>query len=201
MSWRNLDDPLAGIGFNLAQGTQVSGISGTNIVGFYADVNGYGHGFLYDGSTWTTLDDPLGYFTWARGISGTNIVGFYLGANGVHGFLYNGSTWTTLDDPLGVERTYCTGISGANIVGYCVDSNGITHGFLAAPTPQLSLTGSGNSLKISWPYNPLTAWTLQQNPDLSTTNWTTIDAPSNDGTNNFTTIRSPTGSLFFRLKQ
>ena len=33
--------------------------------------------FLYDGSTWTTLDDPLGVGTFAYGIDGDNIVGFY----------------------------------------------------------------------------------------------------------------------------
>jgi hypothetical protein len=42
---------------------------------------------------------------------------------------------------------------------------------------------------------------LQQNTDLSTTNWTPCGGISNNGTNNFMTVTSPTESLFFRLRQ
>ena len=101
-------------------GTFPSGISGGNIVGWYVDANGYAHGFLYNGSTYTTLDDPHGVgSTYAQGIDGSNIVGWYVDSNGhTHGFLYNGSIYTTLDDPNGVGSTYAQGISGGNIVGY-----------------------------------------------------------------------------------
>ena len=101
-------------------GTFPSGISGGNIVGWYVDANGYAHGFLYNGSAYTTLDDPHGVgSTYAQGINGGNIVGWYVDANGdTHGFLYNGSTYTTLDDLNGVGSTYAQGISGGNIVGY-----------------------------------------------------------------------------------
>ncbi|SPE52449.1 hypothetical protein SBV1_1520026 [Verrucomicrobia bacterium] len=42
---------------------------------------------------------------------------------------------------------------------------------------------------------------MQQNPDLTTTNWTPTPTGgiSNDGTTNFISITSPTGNLFFRL--
>jgi hypothetical protein len=69
-----------------------------------------------------------------------------------------------------------------------------------APSPQLAITRSGNSLKISWPY-PSTGWTLQQIPDLSTTNWTPSGGISNDGTNNFITITPAAGDLLFHLSQ
>jgi hypothetical protein len=64
--------------------------------------------------------------------------------------------------------------------------------------PTLTITHSGNSVKISWPY-PSTGWTLQQNPSLTTASWSASGGISNDGTNNFITIISPTGNLFFRL--
>jgi serpin B len=64
--------------------------------------------------------------------------------------------------------------------------------------PQVAITRSGNGLNISWP-NTWTGWTLQQSPDL--TNWTTSGGISNDGSNNFIGLTSPTGNLFFRLKQ
>jgi len=66
--------------------------------------------------------------------------------------------------------------------------------------PQLNITQSDNSLRISWP-SPSTGWTLSQNPDLSTTNWTPSSGISNDGTNNLLSIPAPPGSLFFRLSQ
>ena len=69
-----------------------------------------------------------------------------------------------------------------------------------AGAPTLTITHSGNSVKVSWPY-PSTGWTLQQNPILSTANWSTSGGISNDETNNFIILTSPTGNLFFRLEQ
>ncbi len=69
---------------------------------------------------------------------------------------------------------------------------------LGAPT--LTVTHSGNSVKVSWPY-PSTGWTLQKNSDLTTTIWSASGGISNDGTNNFIILASPTGNFFFRLKQ
>ena len=52
-----IDNPLAG------GGTYVTGIDGSNIVGYYTTVNQYqqltgNHGFIYNGSTFTTIDNP-----------------------------------------------------------------------------------------------------------------------------------------------
>ncbi len=69
---------------------------------------------------------------------------------------------------------------------------------LGAPT--LTITHSGNTVTVSWPY-PSTGWTLQQNSDLSTANWPASGGISNDGVNNYITIISPTGNLFFRLSK
>ena len=103
-----IDNPLAG------GGTYVTGIDGSNIVGYYTTVNQYqqltgNHGFIYNGSTFTTIDNPLaGGGTYVTGIDGSNIVGYYTTVNqyqqltGNHGFIYNGSTFTTIDNP---ERT------------------------------------------------------------------------------------------------
>jgi hypothetical protein len=255
-TWTILDDPLAGS----SGGTFPAGISGANIVGYYEDSGrtpSSVHGFLFSGGAWITVDEPqpasgwqITYLTgvsgeqlvgtvvygigviWSasapkgssgfvyiggtfaelndpsgstsvQGISGTNIVGNYTDfSNSNHGFLYNGSTWATLDDPLAGPSggTFPAGISGANIVGNYHDMNGNTHGFLAAPTPQLAITQSGNNLKISWPY-PSLRWILRQNPDLTTTNWTPTSGISNDGTNSYCTITPSQGSLFFHLSQ
>jgi len=66
--------------------------------------------------------------------------------------------------------------------------------------PTLTITHSGNTIKIIWPY-PATGWTLQQNPNLAVPGgWTASGGISNDGVNNFITITSPTGNWFFRLQ-
>lgn len=117
--------------------TLANGIDGNNIAGTYTDASGATHGFLYNGSSWTTIDDPsavnggFDYGTWPCGISGNNLVGYYWDANSVnHGFLYNGSSWKTLNDPQGVYGTEACGISGNSIVGFFKDANWTSHGFL-----------------------------------------------------------------------
>jgi len=65
--------------------------------------------------------------------------------------------------------------------------------------PALTITHSGNSVKISWPSSS-TGFVLQQSSNLATSNWTTSGyAISDNGTNKSITITSPTGNLFFRL--
>src|SRR5579859_6880069 len=125
-----LDHPLA------IRATLAYAISASNVVGVYRGTNLFNHGFIYNGSTWSTLDEPLtapgsGIGTFPRGIWTTNIVGYYSDTNNhIHGFRYSGSTWSTLDDPLGVNGTFPLGISGTNIVGSYYDSSNNVHGFL-----------------------------------------------------------------------
>jgi hypothetical protein len=71
---------------------------------------------------------------------------------------------------------------------------------LGAPT--LTVTHSSNTVTVSWP-SPATGFVLQQNSNLAVTNgWATSGfSISDDGTNKSITISSPTGNLFFRLKQ
>jgi hypothetical protein len=102
-------------------GTDAWGVSGNNVVGIFYDSANANHGFLYNGSSYTTLDDPLAGgiypYTYAYGISGSTVAGFYSASSGNHGFLYNGGTYTTFDVP-GSADTYLRGISGNHLVGY-----------------------------------------------------------------------------------
>ena len=109
--------------------TIVTGISGSNVIG-NCD---YG-GFIYDGSTFKTLDNPALSGMKLTGISGGTIVGYYqgVGTNGavaLRSFIYDGSTFSTLDVP-GAIQTVALGISGSTVFGYYVDSPGVGHGFL-----------------------------------------------------------------------
>jgi hypothetical protein len=66
------------IDYPQANQTTATGISGGNIVGYYQKSGGTGGGFLYNGSSLTSIDDPLTTTrTLALGISGSNIVGAY----------------------------------------------------------------------------------------------------------------------------
>jgi hypothetical protein len=64
--------------------------------------------------------------------------------------------------------------------------------------PTLTIRQSGNNVIVSWPSSRL-GWTLQQNSDPTTTNWSASSGISDDGTNQSLTLPSPTGNLFFRL--
>ena len=69
------------------------------------------------------------------------------------------------------------------------------------PSPQLNLTTSGNNLALSW-LVPSTNFVIQQNLDLTTTNWVTLtNAPVLNLTNlQDEVILSPTGSSgYYRL--
>jgi hypothetical protein len=104
-----------------ALGTSAWGVSGNNVVGNFYDSANATHGFLYNGSSYTTLDDPLAGgtypYTYAYGVDGNTVVGTYSASSGNHGFLYNSGTYTTFNVP-GAADTYLRGISGNHLVGF-----------------------------------------------------------------------------------
>jgi hypothetical protein len=106
------------------------GISGNKIVGYFVNASG-NHGFMFDGTSYSTFDHPLGVNgTSLLGISGNTIVGTYGDASKLlHGFLYDGVTYTTIDFP-GAKATWAYGVSGNNVIGSYTDSIGISRGFL-----------------------------------------------------------------------
>jgi hypothetical protein len=133
-----------------AKDTEAFGISGNNIVGEYDNASGE-YGFLYNGSSYTTLSVPGASDTEADGISGNNIVGFYYnGVGNEQGFLYdiNSQTYTTLSVP-GAVKTFAQGISGSDIVGYYAGGNGTPQSFLATPVPEPSALGLLSSVGVA----------------------------------------------------
>jgi hypothetical protein len=67
-----------------------------------------------------------------------------------------------------------------------------------APLLTISLT-STNTVMVSWP-SPSTGFGLQQNTSLNTPNWTTpSESVTDNGTNEFIIVNSPTGRRFYRL--
>lgn len=66
--------------------------------------------------------------------------------------------------------------------------------------PRLIIAHTSNEVLVSWPV--AAGFVLQQNSDLSTTNWTMSSYTiSTNAEIESITIPSPNGTLFFRLKQ
>ena len=101
------------------------GIDGFNVVG-----EAGGFGFLYNGSTYSTIRPPGATSSEAFDVAGNRIVGTYADATGRHGFLFDGATYTTLNNPLAVKGTIAAGLDGNNIVGWYLDAKNRPHGFL-----------------------------------------------------------------------
>jgi hypothetical protein len=70
----------------------------------------------------------------------------------------------------------------------------------SAGAPVLAIRYSSNRVIVSWPSSAAN-YVLQQNSDVTTTNWTISNFTVNDeGATNSITIAAPTGNLFFRLQ-
>jgi hypothetical protein len=109
-SWATLD-------VHGAQSTEIDAIDGSNYAGKYHDASG-DHGFLYDGTNWTTFKVP-GDRLHIGGISGTTItVDYRTILSGHPSFLYDGTTWTQIVSPAGSSISNINGIDGNRIVGY-----------------------------------------------------------------------------------
>ena len=80
--------------------------------GQYDDSSGVWHGFLYSGSSFTTVSGPPGATTTVpQGINDAGqIVGYYLELKGnAHGFIDSGGQFTTIDDPSAFLSTQARG--------------------------------------------------------------------------------------------
>jgi hypothetical protein len=127
-SYTTLNGPAIGVNGLPPTDTQALAVSGNNVVGVYYDPGT--QGFLYNGSSYTTLVVPGAGMALPLAVSGNNVVGYYgdQQSPGPHGFLYDGSSYTTLDPPGATDGTFATGVSGNIVVGYYTDASG-AHGF------------------------------------------------------------------------
>jgi len=120
------------IDFPGATFTAVTGMNTPGLaVGFYNDVAGAEHGFVFTGSKYSTLDYPGSLLTDPYKINDAGmIVGTFVDASGgKHGFSYNKGKWTQIDFP-GASDTEVYGINASGtIVGDYDESQPVTHGF------------------------------------------------------------------------
>ena len=68
------------------------------------------------------------------------------------------------------------------------------------PEPLLTISRAAADVMLTWPL-PSTGFELEQNSDLTTTNWTGVNSPVvDDGTNKITYVPIGSGKAYFRLK-
>jgi hypothetical protein len=112
--------------------TVINGVDGSNLIGMYQDNMGY-HGFVYNGGSYTTLNDPAAgasLETYAAGMFNNTIVGGYQDRNGNHGFIYSNGQYTTIDVPGTDVNTYVRGIYGNSVYGFYTSPDSRTYGFI-----------------------------------------------------------------------
>jgi hypothetical protein len=162
------------------------GISGTNIVGTYDDESANQHGFLYNGTTWVTLDVP-GSGAWDTNITdidGNNIIGYYIDGSTYHGALYSvqSDTWTNIDAP-GAISTTPNSVSGNKIVGNYYDDFE-RHGFLydGMSWTNIDMPGAIFTQPLGVDGNNIVGYYIDASSNqhgflYNGTTWTTFDAP------------------------
>lgn len=186
---------------------------------FYDHTTGNGNMLLLDGSPGTTTiawtetvsvvtNAQYTYSCWATSSDPYNVPTLQFSINGIQ----VGSEITLSTDSGQWQQFLAVWNSGAtnsatlsvvdeNPMGYAYGNDFALDDFsfsLAQPSLSIVLSNT-NSAVISWP-SPSTGFVLQQNADLTTTNWTASGYPitTNNGTNSIT-LAPPTGNLFFRL--
>jgi len=95
-----------------------------DIVGYYEDSSGVWHGFLLQGSNYTTLDVPGAARSYADGINNKgHIVLFWFDSSGsCHSSLYKHKTYIPIDVP-GTKNPHANGINNEDDVAFWYGSN------------------------------------------------------------------------------
>ena len=195
--------------------TIASSADGSKLVAAGAGASGPGYIFISTnfGAAWTlTATNVLpshGFSAWIYVASSAD--GSKLAAvsesdtpGGVITSTNSGATWMTNSVPALTWNSVALSADGASMVvsvGY-PSYSGPIYTSQTTPSPVLNLAASGGNLMLSW-LIPSMNFGLQQNSDLTTTNWTDMTSlPVLNLTNlqNQVVLPPPDGISFFRLK-
>ena len=153
------------------------------------------------GNIWTTNNLPANssWYAAASSADGTKLI-----VAAQKGLIYtstnSGANWVSNSVPGLSWQSVASSADGNKLVA-AVHNGGI-YTWQSAPTPQLNLTVSNNNFALSW-LVPSTNFVLQQNSDLTTTNWTDVTNPPVLNLTNLqdeVTLPMAAGSGFYRLK-
>jgi probable HAF family extracellular repeat protein len=140
-----------------AAGTRGSDINhAATIVGFFGDINGANHGYIFSGGAFTQFDVPGSLKTEIQGI---NDAGSMVGKHSFqppgnnHGFILSEGNLTTFDVP-GSSSTEGKGINLAgDVVGRTIDAAGVEHGYLLSGGQFTSIDYPGATSTQCWKIN------------------------------------------------
>jgi len=198
-TFTTLDDPYALAGTTDAYGINDAG----QVTGWFTDATG-DHGFIYDGSTWTTLgNNPLVSGGQTHGLAlndSGQVLGDVYEASGLgHQALYDGTTWTILGGDPAASNPASTRYSGINDSGVLSGFFDNSHGFLYDGITYTTLNypdphGNGT---FAWGLNDagtvtgyfdgqiiMGGYIAKHGFIFDGTTWTGFDAPDATGLNN-----------------
>lgn len=153
------------------------------------------------GRTWTPSTAPkLQWQAIASSADGSQLVAVVANGGSIYTSADSGDTWVLSSAPRVNWSSVVSSADGCKLVA-AIDSGGI-YTWQTTPHPVLNVTRIGTNLLLSW-IIPSQPFVLQENADLTTTNWTdATSAPVLNLTNlqNQVTLPLPAGSRFYRLR-
>jgi trimeric autotransporter adhesin len=166
----------------------------------------------WDGTSWSALGLGLGGgvqpCVYAIAVDGTNVYvgGDFTMAGGVIASniaSWDGNRWSALGNGVnGVVHALAVTDDVVYVGGEFTTAGGkpsAHFGLWQEPKVLRVTQPTTNSVVISWP-SASPNWSLQQNTDLHTTNWTAPpESVTDDGVNKFILVNPPSGNRFFRL--
>jgi hypothetical protein len=172
-------------------------------VGGTADDTGPIYTSSDSGTTWTRTSAPIdGWSSLASSADGTKLLAA-VGRGYLTGLVYfssdSGATWTPSSAPRDKWNSVAMSSDGTKCVAVVLNG-GI---YTSAPDQALStLRSSDGRMVVAWP-SAAPGFQLQQNSDLTTTNWTDVtSAPTvTNLQNQLIWDPAPTGNNFYRLKR
>jgi photosystem II stability/assembly factor-like uncharacterized protein len=154
------------------------------------------------GNTWTTNNVPSQGEYWdgvATSADGTKLIAVSEGTCNIFTSTNSGLTWVSNSLPSQIWVAAASSADGAKLAA--VNASGSIWTLQTTPSPTLNLTPTNGCLALSWTI-PSANFVLQENADLTTTNWCNVTNPP---VLNFTdlqyqvTLPAPVGNAFFRL--
>jgi hypothetical protein len=178
--------------------------SGSSVLVSSADASHlflYGSGMLVStnwGVNWQSAGQPNGAMQMASSSDAKKLVALYSisSVGNVYVSTDFGTTWTASYAPVTAWRAIGLSADGTRMVAV---HNSFSDGIYVWQPPALGVTNAAGSLVFSWPTNG-TAFSLQANPDLATTNWAAVTNLPTITNSQQQVIVSPSESRgFFRL--
>ncbi len=153
------------------------------------------------GTTWSATDTPNEvWMSVSLSADGSKLIGGSLDV--IYTSTDFGANWTSNSLPSGYWNSVASSADGNKLAA--VDDNGGGSGIWTSqstPTPYLNITPTNGGLVLSW-IVPSTNFVMQQNFNLTTTNWTLVTNMSVLNLTNlqYQAVLSPTNNSFYRLK-